>query len=286
MPNTARRFLAVLEPVVSMIFFAPEAAEAYAALGLDPIEGYFCSRSAAMGRVAAEVVAAVFFNFNPELVAKSLKWDVAPPEVVVKARHEAARAALQRLLPESEGAPVPDVSRAVELLKVACAGCRPEGRPLYAAHARLPWPADDLTALWFGGNLLREYRGDGHIAVLLSHQVDAVEALLLHSPFIGGRRDVLLGSRMWDEATAAAASERLSKRGLLKPDGPLTDAGEKFREMIELETDRLATAPFDALGPEGCDELIAILRPHAVRIAERRGVPKILGRYNPEDPLV
>lgn len=282
--NAPRRFLGVLEPIVSMIFFSPEAAQEYAALGLDPIAGYFCSRSAAMGRVAADVVAATFYNFNPALVAQSIKWEVAPPDVVLTARQRAVRATLERLLTESDGSP-PDVSRGVELLKIACAPCRPEGRPLYAAHARLPWPEDELTALWHGGNLLREYRGDGHIATLVAHGLDAVEALVMWTPYIGAKRDVVLGSRMWDEHAAAAAVERLTDRGLVNPDGSLTEGGEKFREMIEHETDRLAAAPFDELGQERCEELLEILEPLAVRIVERRGVPSVLARMNREHPL-
>lgn len=299
-----RRFLGALEPLVSMIYFAPEAAEEYAALGLDPISGYFCSRSAAMGRASAEVVASAFYNFNPAMVRQFLRWDVADPDAVMAARLRAVRRVSERLLaddegalpgdgaalpdgagPPGDGAGLPDVERAVALLREASAACRPEGRPLYAAHARLPWPEDRLTALWHGGNLLREYRGDGHIAVLVSHGVDAVEALALHAPYLGVKREVLFQMRMWGEEETAAATERLAARGFVAPDGSLTEAGREFREMLELETDRLGAAPFDALGPDRGEELLALLLPLSRRVVERRGVPRPLARMAPEAPV-
>ena len=54
------------------------------------------------------------------------------------------------------------------LLREACTVLRaPEGRPLYAGHADLPWPDEPLLELWHAASLLREHRGDGHIAALL-----------------------------------------------------------------------------------------------------------------------
>src|SRR3954465_4091396 len=86
------------EPIHGMIFFAPEARERCAALGLDGRMGYFASRSAAFGPVPAEPVIATFFNFNPTVVraAPPAAWGPAPPARVLDARHEAADAALRR----------------------------------------------------------------------------------------------------------------------------------------------------------------------------------------------
>ena len=60
-----------------MIYFVPEAAEAYARLGITGTAGYFASRAAPMGAVSADVVIATFFNFNPELVRRAIPdaWD-------------------------------------------------------------------------------------------------------------------------------------------------------------------------------------------------------------------
>src|ERR1035441_2348396 len=50
-PVTARKTWRTVEPLHGMIYFAPEANELYAALGIPPAAGYFASRSAPMGPV-------------------------------------------------------------------------------------------------------------------------------------------------------------------------------------------------------------------------------------------
>src|SRR3954467_674284 len=100
-PMIARRTWRTLEPVHGMIYFAPESAASYEAIGLRGNRmGYFASRSAAMGAVPAEVVIATFFNFCPEVVSASIPaaWAVAPPAKVIEARFAAADAALRRAL--------------------------------------------------------------------------------------------------------------------------------------------------------------------------------------------
>src|SRR5947209_12607318 len=71
-PVVARKTWRTLEPIHGLIYFAPEAAEHYAAIGIDGRAGYFASRAAAMGPVTAEVVIATFFNFNPGLVRAAI----------------------------------------------------------------------------------------------------------------------------------------------------------------------------------------------------------------------
>lgn len=277
-----RRFLATLEPITSMVFFSPEAFANYEALGLDGWSGYFCSRAAPMGAVSGEVVAATFYNFNPDFVRANVRWDVASPEQVLTARHDGAQATLARVLEERP----PKIDRATELLREAVNACPPHGRPLAAAHARLPWPDDELLALWHGATVLREFRGDGHIAVLLGHGVGPVEAILLHSAYIGGRLDFLRISRQWSDEAIEAGIAGLVDRGFLTPDVTLTDGGGKFRGMLEHETDRLAVAPFAALGDDRCEELLDLVQPVAMRLLETRAAPKALGRMDPANKLI
>jgi hypothetical protein len=290
MPTTiARRFLSVLEPIVSMVFFSAEPFEEYAKIGLvDPWAAYFCSRAAAMGPVPADVVVATFYNFNPELVRRSVDWKVASPVAVQDARRRGARRALERLLARDDGS-TPDLSRAAELLREAVAACPPQGRPLAAAHAALPWPDDPLLATWHGAMVLREFRGDGHVAVLLTHAVEPVEAIHLHAGYLGmtgRRREAFFMTRQWDVAVMEEAAARLRERGFLDSEGALTDGGAKFRMMLEHDTDRLAVAPFAALGPDRCAELLEILEPHARTILDRKGVPSPLRNMDPAHPLI
>src|SRR5438270_10402741 len=99
-PVVARKTWRTLEPLHGLIYFAPEATERYAALGIDGRAGYFASRAAAMGPVSAEVVIATFFNFNPELVRAAIPgaWHASSPEKILAARVDVADAALRRAL--------------------------------------------------------------------------------------------------------------------------------------------------------------------------------------------
>jgi hypothetical protein len=282
--TTPRRFMTVLEPISAMIFFSPEAFEGYAALGLDGWSGYFCSRAAPMGAVSPDVVVATFYNFSPDHVRQNVRWDIASPEKVLEARHEGVRRTLNRVFAEGEGG-TPPLDRAVELLREAVAACPPEGRPLAAAHARLAWPEDDVLGVWHGATVLREYRGDGHVAVLVGHGVGPVDAILLHAAYIGGKIDFLKATRQWDDAALAESTSRLVDRGFLTPDRELTDAGGKFRLMLEHDTDRVSQTPFDALGVDKSEELLGLLHPIALRLLETRAAPRALGRMDPANKL-
>ena len=135
-----------------------------------------------MGAVGADTVIATFFNFNPALVRDAIPeaWDMASPAAVLEARVAAADAALRRMLGDAVGSP--EMQRAAGLARRAAeqAAIRYEGRPLFAAHAGLPWPEAPHLVLWHAQTLLREFRGDGHIAALVVHDLDPVEALGLH----------------------------------------------------------------------------------------------------------
>ncbi|MCP9983335.1 hypothetical protein LUX32_41320 [Actinomadura madurae] len=157
--RAARQAWRRLEPVHSMIYFVPEAPERYAALGLDARTAYFASRAAAFGRASAEVVIATFYNFNPDVVRAAIPaaWEKASPEQVLDARADAATAALRRGGVDR----LPGLEETVSLARRAAeaAGDHAQGRPLYAAHAALPWPDEPILQLWWAQTLLREFRG-------------------------------------------------------------------------------------------------------------------------------
>src|SRR6476469_10021563 len=173
---TSRRMHRVIEPVHAMIYFAPEEQEEYEALGLSGMaELYFPSRAAALGVVPWQVVQATFFGFSPLAVQFGIAeaWTKTTPQDVIAARFRGVDGALRRIAPDLMG----DVGAALDLVRAATEGCAPPGRPLYAAHAALPEPTEPHLALWHGLSLLREYRGDGHIAALVSAEVSAPQAL-------------------------------------------------------------------------------------------------------------
>lgn len=258
LPELARRAWRLAEPIHGMVYFAPEAIERYAAIGLHGSRmGYFASRAAAFGPVGPNPVVATFYNFSPAVVARALPdaWSYADPGTVLAARHEAAGAALRRAL--GEAADAPEVAELAELAGRAArrAGDHVEGRPLFAAHAALPWPDEPLLALWHAQTLLREYRGDGHVAALLMEGLSGIEALVLHVATGEYPAEMMRGSRGWTEREWADTVADLATRGLV--DAPtegepaLTEAGRALRQRIEDRTDVLAAPAYAALGAEG-----------------------------------
>src|SRR5262249_3112633 len=159
------RFFHRFEPVHAVTYFAPESRAALDGLGYRGFwMGYFAARSAPLGRVPVEVVTAMFYNFAPARVAKALNgaWAVAGPEGALVARQESAAAALRRYgVDDSQS-----VRTAAELAGKAAKVAGVDGRPLFAANRALPWPDEPVPALWHAATLLREQRGDAHIAVL------------------------------------------------------------------------------------------------------------------------
>lgn len=256
-----RRCYQALNSLHSMVYFAPEAEEQFHALGLSRGSmSYFAGRSAAMGAVGAGAVAATFYNFNPALVARHLPraWEIASPQAVLAARLRAVEAAQLRTL-GAETVAGAEVREAAELALRAVEACSPAGRPLFAAHADLPVPQEPHLALWHAATLLREHRGDGHIAALLDAELDGLEALVTHTTTGKGFVPAMAKhTRGWSDDEWSAAQERLRERGLLDADDALTAAGRQLRQDIEDRTDRLAGAPYRQLGEEALGRLSEI----------------------------
>jgi hypothetical protein len=220
-----------------------------------------------MGPVGAGVVTATFYNFSPSLVAHMIPraWTLAAPEQVLAARLDAARASLTRLLGE-EAADSPEVAELAALLREACSVLRPEGRPLYAGHADLPWPEEPLLQLWHGASLLREHRGDGHIAALVAAGLTGLEALITHTATGRGfTEDGAKATRGWREEEWAASCAALARRGLLD-DAGLTADGEQLRARLERATDEMSAAPFEHLGAERTARVVELAKGFARRL--------------------
>jgi hypothetical protein len=178
---------------------------------------------------------------------------------VIGARLAVADAALRRVL----GARVdgPEVAEAAELAREAAAACPPAGRPLFAAHAALPWPLEPHLVLWHAQTLLREFRGDGHVATLLTAGISGLEARITYEATGAVPPGVLQATRGWSDAAWEAGRARLRERGWLDAAGLPTDAGREGREALERRTDELAMAPWRHLGPAGCARLRELGRP-------------------------
>jgi len=278
----ARKLWKLFEPYHAVVYFAPERSAFYARVGLKGgWMGYFASRGAALGPVPPEVIIATFYNFAPEKVRRAIPdaWRLSDPEAILAARLEVADVVLHRLLGDMVASPV--LGEAAELARAAAevaATADLTGRPLFAAHAALPWPDEPHLVLWQAATLLREHRGDGHMTQLLSAGIDGCEAnVLMEAATKQAGRGMSAGTlralRGWSEEEWASASARLIYRGWLEPDGTLSQVAQDHRQVLEDRTDALAVLPWVRLGSGVCRRLEELLEPIADKIWEGEGVP-------------
>ncbi|NYE44013.1 SCO6745 family protein [Streptomyces fulvorobeus] len=275
-PRAGRRCHNALNPVHSTVYFSPDLGKEMGALGIaDADAAYFAARSAALGAVGAGTVSATFYNFNHELVARHLPavWSVASPQAVLDARLRAADTTLRRLLGEETIASA-GLAEAAQLALRATEGCTRHARPLYAAHADLPVPQEPHLAYWHAATLLREHRGDAHLAALLAAGLDPVEAMVSHTATGKGMAPRwILATRGWRRADWEAAAERLRVRGLLDAEGELTEAGVALRAGLEEATDEMDAAPYEHLGAEGVERLTELGRGYLFAAASAGAFP-------------
>ncbi|MFI8167401.1 hypothetical protein ACIGAN_13700 [Streptomyces sp. NPDC085931] len=257
-PRAGRRCHNVLNSLHATHYFSPDLGRELAAVGVtDPRAVNFAVRSAAFGPVGAGAVAAAFYNYRYELVARHVPavWETATPAQVLAARVRAVDATLRRLLGE-EALASAEMAEAARLALRAAEACAREARPLYAAHADLPVPEEPHLRYWHAATLLREHRGDGHLAALVSAGLDGLEALVTHTATGKGMTPKwVFATRGWSREDWDAASQRLRERGLLDESGELTGQGAALRDEIERVTDRLDRAPYEHLGAEGVARL-------------------------------
>lgn len=264
----ARRLFELTEPISLVNFFSPEPNEAMAALGFSTYwDGYFAGRSAPLGRVPAEVVHAAFYNFAEGEVARHIPkvWDTTTPEAAHHARQQGCVAALRHILRDL--VETPELARAADLLAEASTGAPTEGRVMYAALRTLPMPDEPVARLWHAANMLREHRGDGHIAALVTERIGGTEAHVLTALDQGIYPAESFGRiHHLPKARLAEVMDGLRERGLLDASGRFTDAGRATKDRIEARTDALAEAPYAALAPADLEELIGSLEPISSRL--------------------
>jgi hypothetical protein len=267
--ETARRLRNLVEPLAAGVYFAPEAQQRYEALGLNYFEGYFCSRGACLGKAPWSVVCAAFGAFKPAVVEQAVTggWSKTDPEPMLAARRDGATEQLERLL----GEPGPDVKQATDILFSLTDGVDPSGRMLYAGLSVLPVPDTPMGRLWRAADLVREHRGDGHIAAWVS-RTDSCEITVLTELTWGLPPGAYVFTRGWNQEEVDAARARLQERGLLDGEGQLTDAGRTFRSEIEHDTDLAEREILDRLG-DRAGELFSLIQPMAKTIVANGGYP-------------
>jgi hypothetical protein len=242
------------------VYFVPEAADEYAALGVKGLGAYFASRSAPMGAVTEPVVIATFYNFSPRAITSSMPgaWSAASPQQWQAARFRAVARAMERVGVDLSAE---QIAEARSLIDPVVAALPLGGRPLAAANADVALPDDPLLALWQQVTVLREWRGDVHISVLVTNDFSPCESLYLQ---VGTGRfplRIAQATRQWTEAEWTAAGGSLAERGFVDVDGSISAAGVDERERIEDETDQLCEPIWQPVGDAGAARLAELITP-------------------------
>lgn len=267
--RVSRRLRDLCEPIAACVYFAPEAAAAYKALGTKSyMEGYFPSRGACLGSPSGQVICAAFGVFNPDIVlpAVDAAWQITDPPSMLDARERGATQALHRMLGET------DPSRAVAILRPVMESVDVAGRPLFAGLRSLPFPTDPVAQLWRVCDEVRERRGDGHVAAWVSHACDPVEISLLTEVAWGLQLRTYVYTRGWTSEQVEAGIERLKAKGYLSDDDALSEAGKAYRRSIEAATDAGEAVVVEALG-DRADELFDLLQPLQRAVLDAGGYP-------------
>ena len=277
----ARAAYKTLEPFHVTAYFNPELGSAYEDTGLDGHAWYVGARAAPMGACAPSVVAAAFYNFNPALIEQA--WPAAVA-VGLDAVSDRRWALLDSVLGAALGslASEPDLATIAERLRSIGDAASFAGRPLAAAWHAAERPDVPHLALWHSITVLREWRGDGHLAALIDAELDPAEAAVFHeavrpTPQPGrralGKRITQL-TRQWSESEWDSAAERLAVRGLLTTSAEgetLTDAGTALDQHIEDRTDVMASAVWKNI-PDA-EQLITSARPYVKAVIDAGFLP-------------
>lgn len=277
----SRRLRDLTEPLAASVYFAPECHSNYEKLGFGPspgtfngvagpnFEAYFVSRGACLGQVPGEVITAAFGVFNPEFVVPTVAsgWSKAGPDALLRARLDGQRAQLARLLGESPAG----CARATELYLRAADALSLSGRALFSGLRAIGLAGDPVGDLWRAADMVREGRGDSHIAAWLANGLDPVEVSVLTELWWGLPHKSYARTRGWTDEHLDAAAERLRSDGYLA-NGALTEAGRELRRKIESDTDRQDEPMVRALGDDA-EGLFAIIEPWREAIFAGHGYP-------------
>ncbi|MEO5723052.1 MAG: hypothetical protein ABIQ39_01785 [Ilumatobacteraceae bacterium] len=290
MSEAARLLRNVLEPIASNVYFSPDVNAAFETLGFGPgvsaagcltiaePSSYYCSRAACMGQVPGQVVVAAFGVFSPKLIVPAVErgWSIASAGEVLAARERGATASLARILGEQPALPT-----ATAVLQRAAAAGSESGRFLYAGLRSLEPPRDPWGAFWRAVDMIREHRGDSHIAAWISTGLDAVEIGLLTEMYYGMPSKRYHRTRGWSDADLDAGLHRLRDRGLVDEQLPaLTEPGRQLRESIEVATDVQQRAILDAIGAD-LDQLVGTVGPWSAAIVAAGGFPRSVDQIPP-----
>jgi helix-turn-helix protein len=173
--SVARRLRDALEPLAIQALWSRGYFERTAAKGVGLLESYVWGRAAALGEPAPAVVVAAFGAFERDYlmgVYESGRSQLTREEVLA-AREAGAIESMTAVLGGEDPAWLADT------LLDALRPLDGSARPLFSGLRELPVPADPNGRLWRAAELVREHRGDGHLAACVAAGLgDRVEQVI------------------------------------------------------------------------------------------------------------
>jgi len=237
--SLARAMWAAAEPFTLYGLASPEMFEAMTGLGIHKRGVFLAARGAVLGEAGSATVAAAFHAFPRSQFEEFLSpiWAFTSPAEVIATHHATIPVMALRVLPRETNQA--DLHSLANQLGIVIGNLDVSGRPLASGNQAIELPAEPWAKFWRAWSTLREYRGDAHIAVLISHNLTVAEVQVLSTTWGEANYDVkmLRKTRNMTDEIWSSAQVRLAARGLLRVDGSLTPEGQELRENIEIQTD-------------------------------------------------
>lgn len=243
--SPARRLRDAIEPIAMHSVWNRRTNEAWAARGMDFLSGYVWGRAASLGQPLPEVVVATFAVFEPQMIAGLYAQGQAGCNRtdLLADRDRTTIASLTEVLAGEQ------VEFTADALTVAVRPAPGVGRALFSGLAAQSSPTDPIGRLWRACELLREHRGDTHVAACAAEGLGPIGMNILTELWVGFRIGEYTSSRGWSEEQISAEIDQLTAKGMLA-DGQLTAAGRACRERLETQTDFGEQSIVDALGAD------------------------------------
>jgi hypothetical protein len=263
----ARRLRDASEAIATIGWWSRSAAEAFTALGHGFFDGYVWGRAAALGSdVSPAVVVSAFGVFNPPFLA-SVYTHARTLSSRSDARARGAAAGLREATPGLDQV----IGALSDRLRPVLSSIDAGSRPLFAALQALPWPDDPHGRLWRAAELIREHRGDGHLAACLAADLTMAEMNVITELWLGYPVGGYSATRGFDTEALASAVEGLRVRGWVSS-GSLSASGLAARTAIEATTDAAQEQLVRALGND-LDDIVAQLQAVSAAVVGAHAAP-------------
>ncbi len=257
--STARRLRDAIEPIAMHSVWCEATSSRLGALGLDFFESYVTCRASLLGEPEPRVVVATFAVFEPTVICAVYEAGRSKCDRVelLAARNESTIASLAAALTDVD---TERIGAVADVLLDAMVSADGTGRPLFSGLRDQPVPPGAIGRLWRACELIREHRGDSHVAVCVAAGLSPVAMNVLTELWVGMPIATYSSSRFWSAPTIEATCEDLRSRGWLDGD-QLSEAGRAMRNQIEAATDELQASIINSVvagcvGESAVDELL------------------------------